>query len=186
MHVRKATQFICEEGEKVDKQECEWPPLKISGHRHVYLVGTALVMESKKGGEFYTYSHTSWCSRVGVGCIYLFNQAMAADSMFPIRAYENKHSIYRPSSTKRFECVDKEKRSTHLCHHLERCGRTVARQEGREASHVSGAICMRLCPNTTPTCTQPSKSSSGPALPPPPTIVRVSKYTCAHPFARLK
>ena len=46
-------------------------------------------MESKKGGEFYTYSHTSWCSRVGVGCIYLFNQAMAADSMFPIRAYEN-------------------------------------------------------------------------------------------------
>ena len=46
--MRKATQFICEEGEKVDKQECEWPPLKISGHRHVYLVGTALVMESKK------------------------------------------------------------------------------------------------------------------------------------------
>jgi len=45
-------------------------------------------MESKKGSEFYTYSHTSWCSRVGVGCIYLFNQAMAADSMFPIRAYE--------------------------------------------------------------------------------------------------
>lgn len=89
MHVRKATQFICEEGEKVDEQECEWPPLKISGHRHVYLVGTALVMESKKGGKFYTYSHTSWCSRVGVGCIYLFNQAMAADSMFPIRAYEN-------------------------------------------------------------------------------------------------